>query len=76
MQRARVTGFKVAAALQTGEPFIGVDTAATELIAKTATAKPALITTLCMMSSLLGASDRCTSVGIARICLFGSDCAC
>ncbi|MBV8745294.1 MAG: hypothetical protein JO134_09670 [Xanthobacteraceae bacterium] len=56
MQRAVITGLKVAAALQTGEPFIGVDTAATELIARTAAAKAAPITTLDMMSSLFGAS--------------------
>ena len=76
MQRAGVTGFKLAAALQTSELLMGLDTAATELMARTAAAKAAPITTLDMMSSLLGALYRCTSVGIARICLFGSRCAC
>ena len=76
MQRAGATGFKLAAALQTSELLMELDTAATELIARSAAAKTAPITTLHMMSSLFGASYRCTSVGIARICLFGSRCAC
>jgi hypothetical protein len=72
MQRAGVNGFKLLAALQTSEPFIGADTAAIELMARTAAAKAVPITTLDMMSSLFGASSRRISIGIARICLFGS----
>ena len=53
MQHAGVTGFKLAAALQTSELFMGPDTAATELIARTAAAKATPIATLDMMSSLL-----------------------
>jgi hypothetical protein len=55
MQRTEVTGFKVAAALQTGEPFIGADTAATELMASAAVAKKIPITTLHITSSHCGA---------------------
>jgi hypothetical protein len=56
MQRAGVTGFKLPAALQTNELFIGADTAATELISRTAAAKATPITTLNMMASLSGAA--------------------
>jgi hypothetical protein len=56
MQRTEVTGFKVAAALQTGALFIGADTAATELMPRTAAAKAAPITKLYMKSSLSSAS--------------------
>jgi len=45
MQRAGLTGFKLAAALQTSELFIGADTAATELIVRTVAAKVTPITT-------------------------------
>ena len=55
MQRAGVTGLKLAAALQTSELFMGADTAATELIARTAAAEATPIATLSMMSSLFGA---------------------
>jgi hypothetical protein len=72
MQRAGVTGFKLLAALQTSELFIGADTAATELKARIAAAKAAPITTLDMMSSCYGAPYGSTSVGIAHVCLFGS----
>jgi hypothetical protein len=54
MQRAGVTGFKLPAALQTSELLMVLDTAATELIARTAAAKAAPNTTLNMMSSLFG----------------------
>jgi hypothetical protein len=52
MQRAGVTGFKLLAALQTGDPLVGAETAVTELRARTAAAKAAPVTTFNMMSSL------------------------
>lgn len=55
MQRAGVTGFKLLAALQTGDPLTGAGMAATELRARTAAAKATPVTTFNMMSSLVGA---------------------
>ena len=74
MQRAGVTGFKLLTALQTGDPLIGADIAATELRVRTVAAKATPATTFTMLSSLIGAPYGRILVGLVHICLLGSCC--